>query len=448
MACHSNRQYYRRTGTSRSILAPRSRSSTLFGSCLRWKADIGSGRNTMNVLILGNGAEEVAWARWLLRQGEHRLEAVSAPFPEARQAAIPVARDLDDALARAGIEAVIVGGPLDQRGEYLRRAAAEGLAVICLHPPGADSEAYYQVSLSREETGAVIVPDMPLRLHPGVALLRQAMAGGELGAIRGVRLEITAGEAGQDLCGFVFARGVDVLRALVGDIEALTASGEPPGEHPELELVVQLRSSSGHRAELRTWTGAREPARLSLLGASGSLIVEFDPSFGGPARLIRRGTDRPEESTELSAWDAHGAIFSVLLASRGRHGAAGLPSPNLLDGTRAMELAEATARSLRRGRTVDLHYEAISEESTFKSVMTSTGCVIFLFALLLVPIALAGPPLGFPWTIYIAYLIPPVLIIYVLLQGLRLAVRRPGDSAETPAAPSDRGSLGRRDRPQ
>ncbi len=163
----------------------------------------------MNVLILGNGAEETAWARWLLEQNAHRVEAAFPPFSDAALAGIPAPRDLDDALARAGIDAVIVGGPLAERGEFLRRAAAEGLAVICLHPPGADSEAYYQVSLSRDETGAVIVPDMPLRLHPGVALLRQAMAQGELGAIRGVRLEISAGGAGQDLAGVVFARGVE-----------------------------------------------------------------------------------------------------------------------------------------------------------------------------------------------------------------------------------------------
>jgi predicted dehydrogenase len=379
----------------------------------------------MNVLILGNGAEELAWARWLLGQSEHRLLAVFGAFSDPELAGIPVARDLDDALARAGIEAVIVGGSLAERGEFLRRAAAEGLAIICLHPPGADSEAYYQVSLSREETGAVIVPDLPLRLHPAVARLKDAMAHGELDAIRSVRLEVAASGAGADLRSVVFARNVDVLRAVVGEIEALTASGEPPGEDPQLELVVQLRAASGQRAELRTWAGAPEPARLSLLGAKGSLILEFDPQFAQPARLIRRGLDRPEESTELSPWDPHDAVFAVLVAARSRRGDAGSPAPNLLDGTRAMELAEAAARSLRRGRTVDLHYEAISEESTFKSVMTSTGCMILLLALFLVPIALAGPPLGFPWTVYIAYLIPPVLVIYVLLQGLRLAIRRP-----------------------
>jgi myo-inositol 2-dehydrogenase/D-chiro-inositol 1-dehydrogenase len=379
----------------------------------------------MNFLILGNGAEELGWARWLLKDNDHRLESVCGGFADNELAAVPVARDIDESLARADVNAVIVGGPLDQRGEFLRRAAAEGLAVICLHPPGADSEAYYQVSLSREETGAVIVPDIPLRLHPGVGLLRQALAGGELGAIRCVRLEMPSSEVGQDLCSFVFARGVDVLRALVGEIDALTASGEPPGDHPELELVVQLRSASGQRAELRTWAGAPEPARLSLLGANESLVFEFDPNYGRPGRLIRRTREQPEEIIDLPLWDPRSAIASVLVASSGRRDAAKLPSPNLLDGTRAMELAEVAVRSLRRGRTVDLHYEAISEESTFKSVMTSTGCVILLVALFIVPIALAGPPLGLPWLIYLAYLIPPILIVYVVLQGLRLVVRRP-----------------------
>ena len=42
-----------------------------------------------------------------------------------------------------------------------------------------------------------------------------------------------------------FARAVDVIRALVGEIEALTATGDPPGEDPDLELVVQLRARRG-----------------------------------------------------------------------------------------------------------------------------------------------------------------------------------------------------------
>jgi myo-inositol 2-dehydrogenase/D-chiro-inositol 1-dehydrogenase len=100
-----------------------------------------------------------------------------------------------------------------------------------------------------------------------------------------------------------------------------------------------------------------------------------------------------------------------------------------------MEVAEATVRSLRRGRTVDLHYEPVSEEANFKSVMTSTGCMILIGALVAVLLALSGPPLGYHWTIYIAYLIPPILVIFVVLQTLRFAIRPSDPVATAPSQP-------------
>ena len=386
----------------------------------------------MNVLILGSGDEELAWARWLLGGSEHRLEAAFPGFGDPALAGIAVPRDLEDALARSGIDVVIVGGPVDFRGEALRRAAAEGFAIISLHPPGHDSEAYYQVALSREETGAVIVPDLPLRLHPGMIALRQALSTSELGTFRALRWDAPSGQGGLDLARREFPRVVDVVRALLGEIEALTATGDPPGEHPDVELVVHLRAAGSRRAELRLWSGPAEPARLTLLASNGSLTLELDPARDRSDRFIRHVPSRDPQITQLPPWEAHQAIFSVLAASMGRRGVAELPSPSLHDGTRATELGEAVVRSLKRGRTVELHYESISEEATFKSVMTSTGCLIILGSLLLLPLAMVGPPLGLTWTLFIPYVIPPVLVLFVLMQTLRLAVRRPNPSQDAP----------------
>ena len=386
-----------------------------------------SNRATMNVLILGDGTEERAWASWFSAHPQHHLEAVYPGFAGDDFADTHVAGDLDEALATAGIDLAVVGGPLAFRGEALRRAAAEGLAILCIHPPGADSEAYYQVALSRAETGAVVVPDLPLRLHPGVARLQEAIARGELGAVRGIRHECPANPADGELARTSFPRMVDVVRALLGEIEALTASGDPPGEHPDIELVVQIRGGQGRRAEVRIWTGHAEPARLSVNGSDGLLTLEYDPSFREPARLIHRaGPPGGEQIDDLGPWDSHAAIMETLLgcfASRGRQ-LVTEPSPNLNDGTRAMELSEAVVRSLRRGRTIDLHYEAISEDASFKSIMTSTGCMILMAALLILPLALAGPALGINWTIYLAYLIPPVLVLFVVFQVLRIGIRK------------------------
>jgi hypothetical protein len=258
-----------------------------------------------------------------------------------------------------------------------------------------------------------------------VAKLRAALNDGELGAFRGIRLETgTAGE-GPDLVRVVFARMVDVIRALLGEIEALSATGDPPGEHPDLELIVQLRGAEQRRAELRIRSGHDSANRLTLSGANGTLTFEFDAILEGPASLVLQLPSQPVSRALLDPWDSHEAIFSVLLAARGGHAEPDLAHPSLHDATRAMELSEATARSLRKGRTVDLYYEPISEEASFKSVMTSTGCMLIIGALLIIPLALAGPPLGLNWTIYLAYLIPPVLVLFIILQTLRFAVRKP-----------------------
>src|SRR5205809_986648 len=147
---------------------------------------MGSDGATMDVLILGNGDEELAWARWLLGRGEHRLDAAFPGFGDPALAGIPTPRDLDDALARAGIDTVIVA-------------------------------------------------DLPMRLHPGVIALRQALSTGELGTFRALRWDAAASDSGTDLARVAFPRIVDVVRALLGEIEALTATGDPPGEAPDLE---------------------------------------------------------------------------------------------------------------------------------------------------------------------------------------------------------------------
>jgi hypothetical protein len=208
---------------------------------------------------------------------------------------------------------------------------------------------------------------------------------------------------------------------LLGEIQSVTATGDPPGEHPHESLLVQLRGPDARRGEVRVWNGPREPARLVVAGADGSLSLEYDPDRLESARLVRRPAGGAETTQELGSWDPRGAILDVLddaIAGRDAH-------PDLLDGTRAMELVEATARSLRRGRTVDLHYERVSESGNFKGVMTSVGCVLLLLVLVALPVALIGPALGFDWTLYIAYAIPPVLILFILLQSLRFAAREP-----------------------
>lgn len=380
----------------------------------------------MNFLILGDGTEEKAWAEAIEKSSSDQCIAAYPAFLDSVDATTKVPRDLDDALATAGVEAALVGGEPEFRAEVLRRVAAEGLPAICLHPPGPDSEAYYQVAMSRAETGAVLVPALAGRCHPGVVALRDSFASGFLGDLRNVKYEATVTSSNGDLVRDVFARAVDLVRSILGEIEAVNATGDPPGVRPETELVVQLRGSQSRRAEVRLSVGEPTPVRLAVTGTHGSSTLEFGLDLTEPARLVITGNDRRESIRDFGPWDAKADLLSVLtdaVAGRSVH-------PDLADGTRAMEISEAVSRSLRRGRTVELHYEEISEQGTFKSVMTSVGCLVLLSILFVLPLALAGPALGIGWTIYLAYFIPPVLVGFILLQLLRFATRGPASPPE------------------
>ncbi|MBX6316093.1 MAG: hypothetical protein IRY99_24745, partial [Isosphaeraceae bacterium] len=268
----------------------------------------------MNFLILGDGAEELAWARALADHPEHRLTAACPGFKAFPD--LPGGPDLDAALAAPDVNAAIIGGPPDLRAEGLRRAAGAGLPILCLHPPGENADPYYQVALSRQETGAVVVPDLPLRLHPGVVVLEKALREGppEAAAARSLRLELPVGPGGEDLLGQVFPQVVDVIRALVGEIEAVTATGDPPGPRPTTSLIVQMRGPGGRRAEVRLTAGPPEPARLVVVGPEGSTTLEFDPALLGPSRLIQR-TLRDETVTDLDPWDPKSALLRTLEAT-------------------------------------------------------------------------------------------------------------------------------------
>jgi myo-inositol 2-dehydrogenase/D-chiro-inositol 1-dehydrogenase len=386
----------------------------------------------MNVLILGDGPEELAWARAVAAEPEHAL-VMACPGLNALPG-VPATDDLDAALAAPGVDAAVVGGYESVRAEALRRAAAEGLAILALHPPGPNADPYYQVALSRQETGAHVVPDLPLRLHPGVAALEKAIADGSFGVLRSVRFEaaLPPNDPEADLLGRAFPRVVDLVRALLGEVETLTATGTPPGPRPRESLIVHLRGPEGRAGEVRLEVGPAPtpgPARLVVSGTEGSMALEFDPEGRGPSRLVRRDAKGEATATDLGPWDPRAAVLRVLADA-----VAGRPrSPDLTDGTRAMELAEAAGRSLRKGRTVDLLYEEVSELASFKAFMTGLGCGLLLIAPLIYALSRAGVALGLPWMSYLAWAILPVFVLFLLLQSLRLAAR-PAPRAE--GAPS------------
>ena len=249
-----------------------------------------------------------------------------------------------------------------------------------------------------------------------------------------MRHESPAGPEGVDLARYALPRVVDVIRSIVGEIEALTATGDPPGEHPTDELIVHLRGPQARRAEVRLWAGPYEPARLIALGTEGTLTLEYDPTFHGPARLIHK---RPGARKPSPSWGPGTRTRPCSGCSPTRSPAA-RPTRTCLTAPAPPSWARPPSAACAGGGRWICTMKRSARRATFKSVMTSFGCVLLLGALVALPAALIGPALGMAWTLYIAYAIPPALILFVLLQSLRLAIQGDRISAQRDEEHQDR----------
>jgi myo-inositol 2-dehydrogenase/D-chiro-inositol 1-dehydrogenase len=356
---------------------------------------------------MGHGPDEDAWRRVLA--GREGVELLADVGP-----------DVDDALLVGEPEAVVVGGPIEGRGELVRRAAELGLAVLALHPPGPDPDALYQVAVLPADQAPPFVPGLPLARHPALLELAARVDSGALGDPASIRYEA---DLGPDDAGPLDARAGAVAAALaplLGEIEAVTAAG---GDGAAARRVVHLRGPTGRDAEVRLARGLaaaeRPRARLELLAAGGSALWEHDPDLAGPSTLTLRRAGAAPEVVHAPAWDPRAALLEALEAQ-----AAGAPArPDLRDALLAAEVADAVERGLRKGRTVELHRDEISQLGSFKAVMTSLGCGVILLALTLYVLALILRALDVPGAGLLAWSIVPLLGGYVALQLLRLAAR-------------------------
>jgi hypothetical protein len=114
--------------------------------------------------------------------------------------------------------------------------------------------------------------------------------------------------------------------------------------------------------------------------------------------------------------------------------------PDWLDAGRSAELTETIDRSLKRGRTIELHYEEYSEASTFKGTMAAVGCCLLIVGLVLVVVVgvledflRRRVPLIPKWP----YVLLGVLGLFLALQLLLLALRREPAATGKPVGAGD-----------
>ncbi len=387
--------------------------------------------HTMRFALLGDHPDGLDMARALVESGRHALAVYSGPplgIEYLARAGLrpPRVGDLEEVLADPGIDAVIVAGSLSNRAAQLRRALQSERHVLCVHPADRLPDVAYEAAMLQTDTGCVLLPLLPEALHPGVRRLAELARAGEPEP----RLLEFERWSTEELIGSGDAEGRgrsvpgwDVLRAVGGEIAEVSAlSGVEAELAPDEPLLLVGRFVDGLLLQATYLPHQAEPRwRLALVYRTGRAALEFEGGWPGPARLSYtdvHGQPHAETWPALDPWAALVDAFEHAMDG-------GDTAVAWHDELRALELDDAARRSIERRRSSTLEYQEATEQASFKGTMTLVGCGLLWLVPVLLILAL--------WMPKLAWVIAPVLGVFLLLQVLRWVIPRSTSSDRTPA---------------
>jgi predicted dehydrogenase len=220
---------------------------------------------------------------WLCDEDPATLERVGGSLPGARRTT-----SLDDLLADAALDAVMLATPVPTHAELAERVLAAGKHCFVEKPLAqtvADAE---RAVAAAHASGRTLMVGHLLEYHPGVAKLKEIADGGELGDIHYIysnRLNLGKLRADENALWSLGAHDVSVLLHLAG-------------EQPGIEDVVFgfLRFPSGLAAHLHlSWLDPHKERRFTVVG-SRRMATFDDMDLERKVTVYDKGFDQPAGS--------------------------------------------------------------------------------------------------------------------------------------------------------
>lgn len=338
----------------------------------------------MRLALLGDHIEALRIGR-ALGSTEHQLvtaaglsDAASttllADFPGLR-----LASDWEELVPSEACDAVIVGGASESVLNAVRQLASNGKPLIFVPQAAQGSAFIYELSLIHDDNNVALLPAVPLVTLALVQRLRALIASEQIGRIvlmrleRGLTASSTAGQLSKEQIHAELLHDVLLLRFMAGPYSRITAVFSGTSEAGATMATVTL---GGEGLPEATWIArVAEPTwSLIVTGTDGEAALTLDRASLAGTLTIKPKNSASESFDDLGA-SAGALALQSALAQRPHSATA------WLEMTRGFETVEATATSLRRRRTIDLHFETTSERSIFKSQMAAGGCSLLLLTL-------------------------------------------------------------------
>jgi predicted dehydrogenase len=212
---------------------------------------------------------------WICDRDEKALERVAPRFPDARRTT-----RFEDLLEDPAVGAVAIATPVVTHFELAREALVADKHVFVEKPLALSSTLGEQLLALAEERGLVLMPGHLLLYHPGVAKLKELVAGAELGRllyVYGNRQNLGQIRRDENALWSLGAHDLSVILHLVEEepIEAW-ARGES-FLNPGVEDVVFcfLRFPSGVVAHMHlSWLDPHKIRRMTVVGDSKMAVFD------------------------------------------------------------------------------------------------------------------------------------------------------------------------------
>lgn len=387
----------------------------------------------MNFALLGGADPLLPLLRGIASDPRHRLTVaagVPASFTTDLLQAVPGVRLVDgwqELLDSGDLSAVIAvqggvktasvppgrshsaggsdgAGPAAENEEGIRQLASAGKPILLVPDGDPASALVYELTLVRADVHVPLIPLFPLRYALPVERLRDRLRDGSSGRALNLQMNrmlrvtgspplLTAGDVLQALID-----DADLLRQLGGEYDQVTAVYSGPSER---ELSLATVTLAGPNRPTATWTvrPVSEPGGFELTattekgsvtlrgkGDAGAIPAPDALSIGGDGIDVGDlqaafPADVPQEMLQRLAAALSQSTHGEDESDTGPSTRGARSCPTWSDLTRAFDIVEAASRSVRRRRTIDLHFEETSERSQFKTQMTAIGCALMMMTL-------------------------------------------------------------------
>jgi len=204
--------------------------------------------------------------------------------------------DLDDLLNDPGVEAVVVATSAAYHAEVARRCLAAGKHVFVEKPLTLSARDARALVEQADAGGRVLMVGHLMLYHPGTALLKRMIDGGELGDIfyaYSQRLNLGIIRRDENALWSFAPHDISVILYLFGgepvDVTARGESYIQPGI--EDVVFVNLRFGDGRMAQVQlSWLDPHKVRRLTIVG-SRKMVVFDDVESSEKIRVYDKGVD-------------------------------------------------------------------------------------------------------------------------------------------------------------